>query len=387
MRTSDLSKKLYIPILGISFLTFNACHKEKRYASVGAYLRSEARSASAAFPFRTAEAWPYPQIPSSGTGRFVLGDIRGSVACFYNGDTYAARFVNLATGNTEKSLEFAELAALFGGRYAKCRWLDDNMLLWHSDTGLVALYDAEGARLRNLSLTLQHKGKTYAVSGAPNTRWQFHKASGRLIVPLNCVSDYGIEEEHALPLFAACDIQTGEATFLPLHKPSAYPAGRHVDALGHPFTALEGDIFYVLFPLHPVLYSYNLSSETLQEVSLPLKVSLTPPASLEPGNDWMSIAMMWDKATRLAGMVIRNGRVYVQQVDGWNDSMKDDAFRDHTMLYVFDGSGIEIWSGGFGSPFSGSGPFGLVSGAGGDLWFTARGDDNALRLMRLEPEL
>lgn len=120
---------------------------------------------------------------------------------------------------------------------------------------------------------------------------------------------------------------------------------------------------------------------------MPLKVPLTPPVSVEPGNDWMSIAMMWDKATRLAGMVIRNGRVYVQQVDGWNDSMKDDAFRDHTMLYVFDGSGSEIWSGGFGSPFSGSGPFGLFSGAGGDLWFTARGDDNALRLMRLEPEL
>lgn len=169
------------------------------------------------------------------------------MACFYNGDTYSARFVILAHGNTEKSLEFADLQALFGGRYAKCRWLDNNLLLWHSDTTLVALYDAEGNKLRELNLGLLHQGKTYSVSGAPNTRWQFHKASGRLIVPLNCVSDYGIEEEHSLPLFAACDIQTGEAAFLPIHKRTVYPAGRHLDALGHRFTALEGDIFTYCF--------------------------------------------------------------------------------------------------------------------------------------------
>jgi hypothetical protein len=387
MNRSHIFVRLSIlPLLCLVFIS-PACSKEKKYASVSAFLRSDSRSASAGFPFRTLQECPYPTIQSEGAGRFVLGDIRGSTACFYNGDAYTVRFINLTSGNLEKSLSFPDLNTYYGGRYAKCLWLDENMLLWHSDSSLVVLFDAEGNKLRELNLFLQHEGKTFSVSGAPNTRWQFHKASGRLIVPLNCLSDYGNEEEHGLPLFAACDIQTGQATFLPLHKPSVYPAGRHLDALAHPFTALNGDVFYMLFPLHPVLYAYNLASGTLQEISLPLAVALTPPASVQSGNDWMSIAMMWDKATRLAGFTLRNGRIFVQQVDGWNESMKDEKFRDHTMLYIFDVNGGEIWAGAFGPSFSGAGPFGMVSGATDALWFTARGDDNSLRLVKLEPEL
>lgn len=242
-------------VLILSGVPMICCRKEKMYDSVSSFLKAEDRGGEQSFPFSAAMVSSFPRLTAEGSGRFVPSDIHGAAACFYNGDTYVLRLVNLSTGATEKSLEFPDLAQTFAGRYAKCLWLDNNLLLWHGDTTLVALYDAEGNKLRELNLGLLHQGKTYSVSGAPNTRWQFHKASGRLIVPLNCMSDYGNEEEHALPLFAACDIQTGEAAFLPIHKPTVYPAGRHLDALGHPFTALEGDIFYVLFPLHPVLYA------------------------------------------------------------------------------------------------------------------------------------
>jgi hypothetical protein len=370
VKISKTMKKLFL--FSLILLAANSCQKTKTsFSTIQEYLISEETAKQASdFPLHFITQSSLPVFaPLNANEAYVFQSVNNTTAYLVNTELFSVKRYNLESGQMEAILQFDALNQFIEPQKAACFILDDDRFVWYGDSTTIYVCNSAGQVVQSSQLPLSHQERNFAIAPTANAKIQFHKQSATLVFPIRCTDDYDASIEHSLPQFVAFNLSTGATEFISITLPTEYPADRYIPVLYDPLTALYGDVFYALFPLCNKLFSYNLNTKELNITALQLPVSLTSPSSVQQALDIAQINEFTFKSNRIKGFSVLNGKVLVQQIDGYDENLESLNYIDNTALFAFNPNGSLIWGGRFTpEPFKKS-LFDIVHSDGKSVYF------------------
>ena len=350
-----------------------SCKTDKsNFSTIQGFIQSKDGAKSIeTFPLKAEWKKALPAFtPTYASKAFSFQTIVGDMAYLINGDLYQIETYNLQTQQVVATISFPDVYSQVGSKLGSCYVLNTNQFIWHCDSTQLFICNVAGQIEKTIDLPLTKENRNFHLASNPNSRIQFNSQSQTLIFPIQCIDAYDSEEEYNLPKFASYNLTTASLAFIPISLPKTYRADVHVPSLYDPFTAIDGQTFYAIFPLSNEVFSYQLQSNQMQILPLQFPVSLTSPAALKQPKDVYEINQSIYTSNHIKGFTAIKGKFYVQQVDAWNETLESKKFIDNTALFVYNQNGSINWGGKFLSDqLSESGIFNIKFGQDQALYF------------------
>lgn len=140
------------------------------------------------------------------------------------------------------------------------------------------------------------------------------------------MSEYEQNDAHSIPQFAAFNLNTNQTEFLPIYLPNNYPVDKYLGRCMDPYTASEGNHFYVLYPLNNQVYKYDVQSNSVSIINLQLPVSLSNPALIQEPVNYQQTGDLIYNTNHIDGFAVVNGQLIVQQTDAWDNNLASPQF-------------------------------------------------------------
>lgn len=310
--------------------------------------------------------------------------LKDDIAYYYELNHHDVIKVSIQTGQNIGNVSFSNLPE---NTLLKYVYLDDDLNIWYGDT-MLYVYNNQGEFIKKIHLTLHQQGKDYVINSHHHTHIQYFKNSNILIIPINCISEYEDNEAYSLPQFVAYNLNSEELMFLPIYLPNNYPAKKNLGDLTSPYTAMEGNTFYAIYPLSNQLYALDVTTNSLQLIPLQLPVRLTNANMLEEPTTLAKMANLKYYSNHIEGMAVINGKIFIQQTDIFNTELVSKKFIENTVLHVFDQQGQLLSSNAFPSQiFDNIGVFKLQFSNNGELVFTSFNSNNDKKIIQLKPQV
>lgn len=350
--------------------------------TINAYLNTLSENNN--FPFQIISNENLPKLTNAGEVYVFANAVVNNEAYFYELSKHRVQKVNVSNGQVTGSISYSDLPENTDLKFA---YLNDDLNVWYMDTTLY-VFNSTGQFLKTIHLPLHHQGKDYIINTNDKTSLQYLKNNSTLIIPLNCISEYDASEAHLIPQFAAYNINSGAMDYLAIYLPENYPTDTYLGELSSPYTAAEGNVFYAIFPLSNKLYTYNVSTNSLQVIPLQIPIALSNPAMLNEPQNIQQMAELKYLSNHIAGLAVVNGKIFVQQTDSWDNQLSSKKYADNTILYAFNEQGQLAWQGAFPkNVFDDIGVFSLNSAYNGHLVFTSFNQNNDKKLVQILAQL
>ncbi|MFN7013659.1 MAG: hypothetical protein ACK4ON_05255 [Bacteroidia bacterium] len=380
-------KKSFI-ILSITASVIMACNKKETNINTVSqgliYQHLSNLGENNHFPFQIISNENLPKLTNAGEVYVLSNTFVNNEAYFYEMSKHRVQKVNLSNGQVTGSISYTNLPENTDFKFT---YLDDDFNVWYMDT-LLYVFNSSGQYLKTIHLPLHHQGKDYIINTNDKTSLQYFKNNATLIIPLNCISEYEASEAHLIPQFASYNLNSGEIAYLAVYMPENYPADTYLGELSSPYTAVDGDVFYAIFPLSNKLYAYNISLNNLQVIPLQFPVALSNPAMLNEPQSIQQMAEIKYFSNHIAGLAVADGKIFIQQTDTWDNHLSSKKYADNTILYSFSDQGQLTWQGAFPqNVFDDIGVFTLHSAQNGKLFFTSFNQNNDKKLIQILAQL
>jgi hypothetical protein len=363
-------------------VTLISCTEETKISTVHQYLdKLKSSTTRNGFPFELVNNALLPNFNTNDQFFIMEKSLLGSEALLYDGDNHQVKKVNLNNLQTTGTINFSSLPS---GNFLKFVGLNQDLMIWYNDSNQLFVYDVSGNYIKTINLNLNYQNKQYAISLSSHAQMEYFPTSKQLIFPVQCISEYEESETHSIPQFASYNLNTNQTTFLPIYLPNNYPADKYLGRCMEPYTAYEGNNFYVLYPLSNQVYRYDVLTSTVNTINLQLPVSLSNPALIQEPVNYQQTGDLIYNTNHIDGFAVINGQLIVQQTDAWDNNLASPQFIDNTVLYSFNQNGQLDWSGPFPHDvFGGIGMFRISFAKEGNLNFLAVNRNNELRLIQL----
>lgn len=313
-------------------VTLISCTEETKISTVHQYLdKLKSSTTRNGFPFELVNNALLPNFNTNDQFFIMEKSLLGSEALLYDGDNHQVKKVNLNNLQTTGTINFSSLPS---GNFLKFVGLNQDLMIWYNDSNQLFVYDVSGNYIKTINLNLNYQNKQYAISLSSHAQMEYFPTSKQLIFPVQCISEYEESETHSIPQFASYNLNTNQTTFLPIYLPNNYPADKYLGRCMEPYTAYEGNNFYVLYPLSNQVYRYDVLTSTVNTINLQLPVSLSNPALIQEPVNYQQTGDLIYNTNHIDGFAVINGQLIVQQTDAWDNNLASPQFIDNTFYIV-----------------------------------------------------
>ncbi|MCG9911637.1 MAG: DUF4221 domain-containing protein [Flavobacteriales bacterium] len=363
-------------------LTF-ACTPEKKHSTVKAYL-NHLSTEDKKLSIQVVKNDPLPSF-SPQTGMYVqMSKTAPGSLDFYNGDDFSVKKFDLLTGRELNYISFS-LQETTKQKSGYCFKSDDQTYIWHTGENKLYLFNQTGALIKTETLTLSLNGESYFLSASANSSAQFDALSNTVILPVYPTEGADGKTLYEVPRFVSYNLTNGKTQFIPIKLPKEYSTGKTYGMLDVPYTAMDNGSFYAIFPLVATVFEYNIASGQLNSVPLSLPVSLAYPSAVKEGRDFMDQSENEYRTNRITGFAVNQGKIYIQQTEGWDETLESKLFTENTVLHAFSRNGTYLGGGQFPEDVFGSlGVFYLKYTQNNELYFTSFDSKNSKRLIAIK---